>query len=371
LPLLAVGVPIGESDSVLGVCVRSTLVRLRELCGELRVLAVVVADPLVDGLQLGPAVAARVDAGEDAASLGLEKLEVWGVARVRLRDGVGCLRGGGGRLLGLAGSVLGSVGGDARNERRLVGARAPWLAQRWWVSASCGLLGFERALGDADGAADADGRDLAAGDGPVHGVGREVEPPRGDRDSDRSLGSYWFRLLHCPVVRLEPRRLRGAHDESAEWRCCPPCGGSSTSRMSRRCSSPPSPGAAQLVGYDRSSGRICFAELFRLAWELSERYDAGQGRFASFVYSAAQRRTVDFVRRERGRTRWTFGDHTYQRTLPTMVTLDDRLDEADTRSGVDPARDSDPDLERLLATGDSQRPELADLGSSRSTRAAA
>jgi hypothetical protein len=59
--------------------------------------------------------------------------------------------------------------------------------------------------------------------------------------------------LHCPVVRLEPRRLRGAHDESAEWRCCPPCGGSSTSRMSRRCSSPPSPGAAQLVGYDRSS----------------------------------------------------------------------------------------------------------------------
>jgi hypothetical protein len=76
-----------------------------------------------------------------------------------------------------------------------------------------------------------------------------------------------------------------------------------TSPTSKPSSRPPSRAVAprgDLRPVERDDLR---AELFALAWQLSERYDRERG-FSTFLYSAAQRRTVDFVRRERGRTRW-------------------------------------------------------------------
>jgi DNA-directed RNA polymerase specialized sigma24 family protein len=114
------------------------------------------------------------------------------------------------------------------------------------------------------------------------------------------------------------------------------------------------------------------AELFRLAWQLSERYHGDDHRrFSTFLYAAAQRRTVDFVRSERGRTRWKSGDYVYERQLPELVSLDDRLDDDHPGGNVDSSADRSQDLARLLNTRSSSRPRLADLGDRRSARAAA
>lgn len=59
------------------------------------------------------------------------------------------------------------------------------------------------------------------------------------------------------------------------------------------------------------------------AWIISERFDASRGSvcFSTFLYASIQRRIVDFVRRERGRTKWQFADRTYERPHVELVSL--------------------------------------------------
>jgi DNA-directed RNA polymerase specialized sigma24 family protein len=89
---------------------------------------------------------------------------------------------------------------------------------------------------------------------------------------------------------------------------------------------------ARAISRSRVVGRLrpheredLLAELLVVAWRLADRFDPARGKFATALYAASQRRCVNWVRRERGRTVWKFGDGTtYERTLPQLVALDER-----------------------------------------------
>ena len=68
------------------------------------------------------------------------------------------------------------------------------------------------------------------------------------------------------------------------------------------------------------------AVLLEVAWRVSDTYDPGRGSFSTVLYTAAQRRIIDFLRTARGRTRWQFDDRTYEHELPTVVGLDQLRD---------------------------------------------
>ncbi len=111
------------------------------------------------------------------------------------------------------------------------------------------------------------------------------------------------------------------------------------------------------------------AYLLATAWELSTRYEPGGSvSFSTWATTTLKLRTIDFVRKERGRTRWAFaGGRVHERERPTFVSLDaehgDRLDAALAARGGDPADDCDPDLAGVLADGDRTRAgDLAALG---------
>lgn len=98
-------------------------------------------------------------------------------------------------------------------------------------------------------------------------------------------------------------------------------------------------------------------------WECSRNFHPGRGAFSTIATVAAARRIVDWQRLRNGRSRWQFGDHVYERERPQLVPLDDRPGEALAAREGDPADGCDPDLERLLGTGDRQRArDLETLG---------
>ena len=75
----------------------------------------------------------------------------------------------------------------------------------------------------------------------------------------------------------------------------------------------------------------CLAYLVETAWELSLVYEQGDfpSRFGVYLSRMLKRRVIDWQRQRHGRTRWQFAHGTYERELPTIVTLDDRPDGAD------------------------------------------
>lgn len=86
------------------------------------------------------------------------------------------------------------------------------------------------------------------------------------------------------------------------------------------------------------------AYLIGLAWELSIAYNPARGRvtFSSFLGTTARLRIIDWVRKERGRSKWTFSDgRVHERPPVRLVSLDaddsirDRLERALSGVGVD------------------------------------
>ena len=105
------------------------------------------------------------------------------------------------------------------------------------------------------------------------------------------------------------------------------------------------------------------AELISYTWELSLRYDPDQdhararGRRPGFDGWATywlRFRVIDWIRKTEGRTRWAFSDHTYERSIPTVGSLDG-LDEVVRPSSLDAEAHSDADLGRVLLRGDSRK----------------
>lgn len=66
------------------------------------------------------------------------------------------------------------------------------------------------------------------------------------------------------------------------------------------------------------------AYLIGVAWELSLTYNPARGRvsFSSFLGTTARLRIIDWLRKERGRSKWQFADGTYERERPQLVSLD-------------------------------------------------
>ena len=109
--------------------------------------------------------------------------------------------------------------------------------------------------------------------------------------------------------------------------------------------------------------------LFEVAWRESLRFDAGRGSvsFGTLLFTTAQRRIIDFYRKEHGRTRWQFRDHTYERERPQLISFDEAyrggLVEALTTVEGDREADLDPAFAGLLRDRDRHRPaDLAELG---------
>lgn len=79
-------------------------------------------------------------------------------------------------------------------------------------------------------------------------------------------------------------------------------------------------------------------------WKAAERYEpAKSSSFEAVIRGRLTNRCVDWLRTHRGRTRWQFGDRTYEREIPTAISLD-----AISEDGRDPLAlslatvDSDP-----------------------------
>lgn len=80
-------------------------------------------------------------------------------------------------------------------------------------------------------------------------------------------------------------------------------------------------------------------------WQLSLRYDGAQGsRFSSYARNLLQRRTVDWIRKRNGRTRWQFANgRVHERKRPELVSLDnselDQLGSSQPDGALDDATD--------------------------------
>jgi DNA-directed RNA polymerase specialized sigma24 family protein len=99
------------------------------------------------------------------------------------------------------------------------------------------------------------------------------------------------------------------------------------------------------------------AYLVACAWEFSLRYEPKRGVFFTrYLQPRLRNKTIDWVRKERGRTRWVFtGGRVHERQRPELVSLDHELvDTLPARTG-DPANGGDPDFGRLVAERDRRR----------------
>jgi hypothetical protein len=118
---------------------------------------------------------------------------------------------------------------------------------------------------------------------------------------------------------------------------------------------------ARGIRLDEHRREDLLAELVSTAWELSLKYDATAGyAFTTGCYRLLKLRVVDWLRREQGRSRWTFGpnaQHThagsiYTRQRPEVLSLDapggSELEPALGRGQRDFADDRSPDLLRVL-----------------------
>ena len=110
--------------------------------------------------------------------------------------------------------------------------------------------------------------------------------------------------------------------------------------------------------------------LVETAWELSLEFDPGECSFSRYLRIRLPQRAVDW-KRSTGRTRWTFANRTYERTLPVFTTLDDRPDNADSAGTVDVDRVRELDLGRLLGTrGSGPARRNGEMGTAPDKRAA-
>jgi DNA-directed RNA polymerase specialized sigma24 family protein len=91
-------------------------------------------------------------------------------------------------------------------------------------------------------------------------------------------------------------------------------------------------------------------------WKLSLRYKPGGGSFSSFAGTTLRLRVVDWTRQRKGRTRWQFSGHTYERERPRLVSLD-RLADPLAGSTSDSPADRVATLAGLLPDGDRQSAE--------------
>jgi hypothetical protein len=92
-------------------------------------------------------------------------------------------------------------------------------------------------------------------------------------------------------------------------------------------------------------------------WRLSLSYKPGiirQG-FSTWARIKLHQRSIDWTRKEFGRTRWQFAGSSYERERPSLVPLDDAgvVDALPAGAG-DPALDSPSDLGGVLGAGDRQ-----------------
>jgi hypothetical protein len=96
-------------------------------------------------------------------------------------------------------------------------------------------------------------------------------------------------------------------------------------------------------------------------WKLSLRYEPERGSTSSFTGWASKQlplRCIDWIRLERGRTKWQFSGSTYERERPQLVSLDaddsvrDLLESALTTGPGDPAADCDEICARLFTERD-------------------
>lgn len=76
-------------------------------------------------------------------------------------------------------------------------------------------------------------------------------------------------------------------------------------------------------------------QLIEDCWKLSLRFEHDGISFSTWATTTLKRRVVDWQRQSGGRTKWQFANRTYERTLPSLVALDDREDGADHRLTVD------------------------------------
>jgi hypothetical protein len=115
------------------------------------------------------------------------------------------------------------------------------------------------------------------------------------------------------------------------------------------------------------------AYLIATTWELSLRYRPGiiHKGFSTWAGITLRQRISDWHRQSGGRTKWTFHDRIYERTLPQFVPLDDRQDEPDTLSSVDVGRDSESPLEWIVRERDSEGTGRVDTLGQDSARVAA
>ena len=100
------------------------------------------------------------------------------------------------------------------------------------------------------------------------------------------------------------------------------------------------------------------AYLVSECWRISLEFDPDRGvYFSAFATGVLKRRRVDWLRKERGRTRWSFRGRIHERKLPSFTSLDadgperNRLGAALGAWGGDPAAGRDPELARLLDDG--------------------
>jgi DNA-directed RNA polymerase specialized sigma24 family protein len=114
------------------------------------------------------------------------------------------------------------------------------------------------------------------------------------------------------------------------------------------------------------------AFLVASAWEISLTFDPSKGVwFSRYARTRLRNKTVDWVRKEKGRTKWTFsGGRVYERKRPQFVSFDDELVSSLRALGSDPEDGGDPDFRRPVSERSRRRSrDLECLGLEEDARA--
>lgn len=102
---------------------------------------------------------------------------------------------------------------------------------------------------------------------------------------------------------------------------------------------------------------LCY--LVETCWELSEIFRPGGIRFTTYAHTTLSRRTIDWVRKHRGRTSWSHPSRpnggTY-RDRVQLVSIDDQLGHTHLAGLVDLEESGCPDLERILRSRGGEPP---------------